>query len=83
MQLDTKMLKKWMIYSTSALWVCFFQSPLMAQNISPGALEPEREVPMLPDIVDDNIVYVPPVAARPVDADSGPVINVQKFVDLR
>ena len=80
MQLDTKMLKKWMIYSTSALWVCFFQSPLMAQNISPGALEPEREVPMLPDIVDDNIVYVPPVAARPVDADSGPVINVQKFV---
>ena len=59
---------------------CFFQTSAFAQNISPGALEPEREVPMLPAIVDDNIVSVPPVAARPIDADSGPMISVQQFI---
>ena len=64
MRLDIKMLKKWIICSTTVLWIGFFQTPAFAQNISPGALEPEREVPMLPTIVDDNIVSVPPVAAR-------------------
>ena len=58
------MLKKWIICSTTVLWIVFFKRSAFAQNISPGALEPEREVPMLPAIVDDNIVSVPPVAAR-------------------
>jgi len=79
MQSDTNTLKKW-IYSATFIWICFFQTSVSAQITSPGALEPEREVPMLPAIVDDNIVSVPPVAARPMDADSGPVISVQQFI---
>ena len=80
MRLNTKMLKKWIICSTTVLWIHFFQASVFAQNISPGALEPEREVPMLPAIIDDNIVSVPPVAARSIDADSGPMISVQQFI---
>ena len=72
MQWDIKMLKKWIICSATGLWLCAFQTSAFAQNISPGALEPEREVPMLPAIVDETIVSVPPVAAPPTDDDSWP-----------
>ncbi|MDB2409702.1 hypothetical protein N9W57_03660 [Pseudomonadales bacterium] len=69
-----------MFFSVITLLVGSFQVNVFAQNLSPGALEPERELPMLPDIVDDNIVTVPSVAARPDSDDNGPVISVQKFV---
>ena len=50
------------------------------QNILPGAVEPEREVPILPEAVEDDIVTVPSAGARPVDLDAGPKINVKEFV---
>ena len=80
MQIYTKMINTRMFFSVITLLVGSFQVNVFAQNLSPGALEPERELPMLPDIVDDNIVTVPSVAARPVSDDNGPVISVQKFV---
>ncbi|MGB1192792.1 MAG: ShlB/FhaC/HecB family hemolysin secretion/activation protein, partial [Pseudomonadales bacterium] len=69
-----------MFFSVITLLIGSFHVNVFAQNVSPGALEPEREVPMLPDVVDDNIVTVPSVAARPVSDDNGPVISVQKIV---
>ena len=80
MRLDTITIKTQMLSSIITLIFCMFQMQAFAQNLSPGALEPEREAPMLPDIVDDSIVIVPSVGARPVGEDSGPVINVQEFV---
>ena len=80
MRLDTIMTKTRMISSAITLSFCLFQVQAHAQNLSPGALEPERETPLLPDIVDDNIVIVPSAAARPVGEDSGPVIDVKEFV---
>ena len=68
------------IFSVISLFFCLFQMQAFAQNLSPGALEPEREQPQLPDIVDDNIVIVPSTGARPVGEDDGPVIRVQEFV---
>lgn len=50
------------------------------QNILPGAVEPEREVPILPEVVEDNIVTVPSAGARPVDLEAGPKINVNELV---
>lgn len=55
------------------------QSPTLAQNLQPGAVEPEREVDLLPDIIDDDIVTVPTVSERPVDTESGPKIIVHEF----
>lgn len=80
MQVHTKMINTRMFFSVITLLIGSFHVNVFAQNVSPGALEPEREVPMLPDVVDDNIVTVPSVAARPVSDDNGPVISVQKFV---
>ena len=80
MQVYTKMINTRMFFSVITLLIGSFHVNVFAQNVSPGALEPEREVPMLPDVVDDNIVTVPSVAARPVSDDNGPVISVQKFV---
>ena len=80
MRLDIKFFKKRIICSASGILLCVFQSPTFAQTISPGALEPEREVPMLPTIIDEPIVTVPPVAARPTEDEVGPIINVQKIV---
>lgn len=63
------------------LFICtLLPISLSAQNVLPGSVEPEREVPLLPEIVDDNIVTVPNAGARPLDADAGPKINVNEIV---
>ena len=80
MRLDTIMIKRQMLSSIMMLIFCMFQMQAFAQNLLPGDLEPEREAPMLPDIVDHSIVIVPSEGARPVGEDSGPVINVQEFI---
>ena len=71
-----------MIFKSTFLFLffCSIHLQAFAQVNSPGAFEPEREVPMLPDKVEDNIMIVPSVASRPVDVDAGPVISVQEFV---
>ena len=80
MRLNTTRIETRMIFSVITLALSLLHVQVFAQNLSPGALEPERETPTLPDIVDDNIVIVPSVAARPVGEDSGPVISVSEFV---
>ena len=80
MQWDITFLKKRIICSATGLMLCALQTSAVAQTISPGALEPEREVPMLPAIVDETIVTVPPVARPPTDDDTGPIVSVQKVV---
>ena len=79
MQLDIKCLKNGLFVALQDYGL-FFSNLCFCSKYSPGALEPEREVPMLPAIVDEISYTVPPVADATVDADSGPVISVQKFV---
>lgn len=74
-----KSIRKMGLLLSVACILFLLQSPLHAQNVSPGAVEPEREVELLPEIVDDDIVTVPSVAQRPLDSDSGPKITVQEF----
>lgn len=64
---------------SAAALLLLMQSQVYGQNILPGAVEPEREVDLLPEIVDDDIVTVPSVTNRPLD-DSGAKIDVNELL---
>lgn len=57
-----------------------FASIALAQSSLPTLLEPERELPLLPEAVADDIVSVPAIGAKPLENDRGPSINIKQFV---
>ena len=52
----------------------------MAQSSVPNILQPERELPLLPEVVADDIVSVPAVGVKPLEDDGGATIPIKQFV---
>tara|TARA_A100000164_G_scaffold381533_1_gene433642 strand:- start:17 stop:1705 length:1689 start_codon:yes stop_codon:yes gene_type:complete len=52
----------------------------MAQPSFPNLLKPERELPLLPEEVVDEIVSVPAIGLKPLEDDGGTTITIQQFV---
>ena len=52
----------------------------MAQSSVPNMLQPERELPLLPEVVADDIVSVPAIGVKPVEDNGGATIPIKRFV---
>ncbi|MDG2473127.1 MAG: ShlB/FhaC/HecB family hemolysin secretion/activation protein [Pseudomonadales bacterium] len=59
---------------------CCLSLVSIAQPSVPNLLQPERELPLLPEAVVDEIVSVPAIGVKPVEDDGGTTITIQQFV---
>lgn len=66
--------------STMALLPIAVVPTALAQPSLPTLLEPERELPLLPAVVADDIVSVPAIGVKPLEDDSGPSITIKQFL---
>jgi len=52
----------------------------VAQPSVPNILLPEREIPLLPEVLADDIVSVPAIGVRPLEDNGGATIPIKLFV---
>ena len=52
----------------------------MAQSSVPNMLQPERELPFLPEVVADEIVSVPAIGVKSLEDNGGVTIPIKRFV---
>lgn len=65
-------LSGWLLCSVSMLSI--------AQPPVPNMLQPERELPLLPEVVADDIVSVPAIGVKPVEDNGGATFPIKRFV---